>query len=141
LVHPVDNTGRTIGLGHGDDDDDIGRHGNNRESVDNIFAKRVFIPMSSVGTRLDNTSVRIAVSLLCLGAPLCPQHDCICGMAVDSTGVHGQSCRKTAGRGARDTAFNTIVKAALSAKIPSRLEPRGRARDDGKRPDGVISMP
>ena len=28
-----------------------------------------------------------------------------------------------------------------SAEIPSRLEPRGLARDDGKRPDGVTSMP
>src|SRR5664279_86726 len=33
-------------------------------------------------------------------------------------------------------------KAALTtAEIPSRLEPRGLARDDGKRPDGVTSMP
>lgn len=99
------------------------------------------IPMSSVGTRLDNTSMRIAVSLR-LGAPLCTPHDCICGAAVDSSGVHGLSCRKSAGRGARHTAINSIVKAALtSAEIPSRLEPRGLARDDGKRPDGVTSMP
>ena len=99
------------------------------------------IPMSSVGTRLDNTSMRIAVSLR-LGAPLCTPHDCVCGTAVDSSGIHGLSCRKSAGRGARHSAINSIVKAALtSAEIPSRLEPRGLARDDGKRPDGVTSMP
>jgi len=100
------------------------------------------IPMSSVDTRLDNTSMRIAVSLR-LGAPLCTPYDCICGMAVDSSGAHGLSCRKSAGHGARDTAINSIVKtrSLSSAKIPNRLEPRGLARDDGKRPYGVTSMP
>ena len=40
------------------------------------------------------------------------------------------------------TPLNSIAKAALtSAEIPSRLEPRGLARDDGKRPGGVTSMP
>jgi len=98
------------------------------------------IPMSSVSTRLDNTSMRIAVPLL-LGAPLCTPHDCICGMAVDSSGAHGLSCRKSAGRGVRDTAINSIVNTSLSsAEMPSRLEPRGLSRDDGKRPDGVTSM-
>ena len=97
--------------------------------------------MSSVGTRLDNSSMCIAVSLR-LGAPLCTPHVCICGAAVDSSGVHGLSCRKSAGRGARHSTINSIVKAALTlAEIPSCLEPRGLARDDGKRPDGVTSMP
>ena len=37
---------------------------------------------------------------------------------------------------------NSIVKATLtSAEISSRLQPRGLARDDGKRPDCVTSMP
>ena len=77
-----------------------------------------------------------------LGAPLCTPHVCICGAAVDSSGVHGLSCRKSAGRGARHSTINSIVKTALnSAEIPSRLEPQGLARDDGKRPDGVTSMP
>jgi len=88
------------------------------------------IPISSVGTRLDNTSMLIAVSLR-LGAPLCTPHDCICGMAVDSSGAHGLNCRKSAGRGASDTAINSIVKTSLSsAEMPSRHEPRGLARDD-----------
>jgi len=52
------------------------------------------IPMSSVETLLDNTSMRIAVSLR-LGAPLCTPHNCVCGMAVDSSGAHGLSCRKS----------------------------------------------
>jgi len=62
-------------------------------------------------------------------------------MAVDLSEAHGLSCRKSAGRGARDTAINSIVKTSLSsAEILNRLEARGRARDDGKRPDGVTSM-
>ena len=99
------------------------------------------VPMSSVGTRLDDTAMRIAVALR-LGAPVCIPHRCICGATVDSTGIHGLSCRKSAGRIARHTAINEIVKAALTvAGVPCRLEPRGLARDDGKRPDGVTSIP
>jgi len=33
----------------------------------------------------------------------CTPHDCICGMAVNSSGAHSLSCQKSAGRGARDT--------------------------------------
>ena len=97
--------------------------------------------MTSVGTRLDNTSMRIAVALR-LGSQICVPHKCVCGAAVDSSGTHGLSCRKSAGRIARHTAINGIIKAALTAaEIPCRLEPQGLARDDGKRPDGVTSMP
>jgi hypothetical protein len=66
--------------------------------------------MSLVGTRLDDTAMRIAVALR-LGAPVCIPHRCICGATVDSTGIHGLSCRKSA---ARHTAINEIVKAALT---------------------------
>jgi len=41
------------------------------------------IPMSSVDTRLNNTSMRIAVSLR-LGAPLCTPHDYRCVMYMDT---------------------------------------------------------
>ena len=85
--------------------------------------------------------MRIAVELR-LGAPLCMPHQCVCGAAVDSNGTHGLSCRKSAGRIARHTAINGIIKAALNAaEVPCRLEPRGLTRDDGKRPDGVTTMP
>jgi hypothetical protein len=99
------------------------------------------VPMASVGTRLDNCAVHIAVALR-LGATVCVPHQCICGVMVDSTGVHGLSCRKSAGRTSRHAAINGIIKAALTtAEVPSRLEPRGLARDDGKQPDGVTSVP
>ena len=99
------------------------------------------IPCSSVGTRLDDSSLRIAVALR-LGAPICAPHTCICGAAVDASGTHGLSCRKSAGRHARHSAVNEIIKRALaSADVPSRLEPSSLSRTDGKRPDGLTTAP
>jgi len=61
-------------------------------------------PCSSLGTRLDDSSLRIAIALR-LGAPVCSPHTCVCsphtcvcGATVDSTGRHGLSCHKSAGR-------------------------------------------
>jgi hypothetical protein len=97
--------------------------------------------MSSVGTRLDDSSLRIAIALR-LGASVCIPHQCLCGANVDSTGIHGLSCRKSAGRVSRHAPINSLIKAALTtAEVPCRLEPRGLVRDDGKRPDGVTSIP
>jgi hypothetical protein len=98
-------------------------------------------PCSSLGTRLDDSSLRIAVALR-LGAPICAPHACICGGIVDSTGTHGLSCRKSAGRLSRHSAVNELIKRALtSAEVPSRLEPSSLMRDDGKRPDGLSLSP
>ena len=98
-------------------------------------------PCSSIGTRLDSTTLRIAVALR-LGAPVCSTHTCVCGSTVDTTGRHGLSCRKSAGRLSRHHALNDLIKRALSsAEIPSRLEPSSLARDDGKRPDGLSLIP
>jgi hypothetical protein len=98
-------------------------------------------PCSSLGTRLDNSSLRIAVALR-LGAPVCLPHTCICGAAVDSTGRHGLSCRRSSGRVSRHSAVNDLIKRALqSAEIPSRLEPRSLVRQDDKRPDGLTLVP
>ena len=99
------------------------------------------IPCSSVGTRLDDTSMRIAVSLR-LGATLCAPHTCVCGQHVDSTGTHGLACRKSSGRLVRHNAVNDLIKRALtSANIPAMLEPKSLSRDDGKRPDGLTVLP
>jgi hypothetical protein len=99
------------------------------------------LPCSSVGTRLDDASLRIAIALR-LGAPVCANHTCICGDAVDSSGVHGLSCRKSAGRHMRHSALNDLLKRSLAAaEIPSRLEPSSLSRSDGKRPDGMTMMP
>jgi hypothetical protein len=99
------------------------------------------VPCSSVGTRLDDTSLRIAVSLR-LGANMCAPHTCICGQHVDSTGIHGLVCRKSAGRLVRHNAVNDLIKRGLaSANVPSMLEPNSLSRDDGKRPDGLTVLP
>ena len=57
-------------------------------------------------------------------------------------GRHSLSCKKSMGRFQRHTALNDIMKYALSAAhVPSRLEPTGLLRSDGKRPDGVTLAP
>jgi len=99
------------------------------------------VPCSAVGTRLDDTSLRIAISLR-LGATMCAPHTCVCGAEVDSGGTHGLACRKSAGRHMRHNAVNDLIKRALtSAGIPTILEPKSLCRDDGKRPDGLTVLP
>ena len=98
------------------------------------------VPCSSVGTRLDDSSLRMAVSLR-LGAAMCAPHTCICGQPVDTSGTHGLACRKSAGRHVRHNAVNDLIKRALaSANVPSILEPSSLSRDDGKRPDGLTCI-
>ena len=94
--------------------------------------------MSALGLRMDDDTVRIAVGLR-LGAPTCGPRQCRhCSVEVDVFGRHSLSCKKSEGRHFRHSALNDIVKRGLSAAhIPSRLEPTGLLRSDGKRPDGV----
>ena len=96
------------------------------------------LPLSSIGLRMDDNTVRIATGLR-LGSPLCRPHNCQhCGSDVDRSAVHGLSCRWSEGRHFRHSALNDIVHRALSsARIPSRLEPSGISQSDGKRPDGI----
>ena len=100
------------------------------------------LPVPSLGLRLDDEVVRIAAGLR-LGVPLCRPHVCSqCGGHVDKLGIHGLSCKFSAGRLPRHTAINTIVKTSLArAQFPSTLEPSGLSRSDGKRPDGVTITP
>ena len=99
-------------------------------------------PISSLGLRMSNDAVRIAVGLR-VGAPLCQPHTCAhCGKGMDQFGRHGLSCKSSQGRRSRHQAINNIVLHSLaSANIPSRLEPSGLHRSDGKRPDGVSLVP
>jgi len=99
------------------------------------------VPISAVGTRMDDQSLRIAIALR-IGAAVCEPHQCICGSTVDFSGTHGLSCRKSAGRLTRHNAVNNLIRRALlTAGIPSRLEPAHLSRTDGKRPDGMTTMP
>ena len=100
------------------------------------------VPNSSLGLRLDNESLRIAVGLR-LGTAICVPHLCrCCGAEVTALGTHGLSCRSSSGRYHRHSAINDIIHRTLSAAhVPSRLEPQGLVRTDGKRPDGMTLTP
>ena len=99
------------------------------------------LPVSALGLRMDDDTVRIAVGLR-LGAPTCGPHQCRhCSVEVDVFGRHSLSCKKSEGRHFRHSALNDIVKRGLSAAHIPRLEPTGLLRSDGKRPDGVTLAP
>ena len=99
-------------------------------------------PVSSLGLRMDDNTIRVAVGLR-LGSSLCRPHSCHhCGAEVDRYGTHGLSCRWSEGRHYWHVSLNDIIHRALSsAKVPSRLEPAGIYRSDGKRPDGITLVP
>ena len=100
------------------------------------------LPISSLGLRMDDQTVRVAVGLR-LGTPLCRPHTCQhCGLKVDALATHGLSCRRSQGRHHRHGALNNIIHRSLAtANVPSRLEPPGLERADGKRPDGLTVVP
>jgi hypothetical protein len=61
---------------------------------------------------------------------------------VDELGTHCLSCQKNAGRIARHSAINDIIRrTCATVHIPAILEPSGILRNDGKRPDGATLMP
>ena len=90
------------------------------------------IPISSLGLKMDNSSIRIACGLR-LGTALCHPHTCQCGVEVDKFGRHGLSCKTSAGRHPRHTQANDLIKRALnSAHVPAIREPPGLSRKDDK---------
>ena len=100
------------------------------------------LPITSLGLRMDDEVVRVAVGLR-LGVPLCQPHLCSrCGAPVDELATHGLSCSKSQGRHPRHAAINELIQRSLvTAGIPAQLEPTGVCRSDGKRPDGSTVMP
>ena len=100
------------------------------------------LPVTALGLRMDDSTVRVAVGLR-LGTRVCGVHTCRhCDAEVSDLGRHSLRCKKSVGRFQRHTALNDILKRALSAAhVPSRLEPIGLLRTDGKRPDGVTLAP
>ena len=93
---------------------------------------------NSLGLRLDDNTLRISVGLR-LGTAIGVPHLChCCGKEVTVFGIHGFSCKSSSGRHHRHAAINEIIHQSIStAKTPSRLEPQGLLRTDGKRPDGM----
>ena len=66
------------------------------------------MPISSCGLKMDDEAVRVAIGLR-LGVNLCAPHNCPCGAAVDALGIHGLSCRRSAGRTSRHNMLNDII--------------------------------
>ena len=99
-------------------------------------------PISSLGLQMDDECLRIAIGLR-LGCQLSLPHVCArCGEDVDQYATHGLSCRWSQGRHSRHGEINDIIHRSLvTAKVPSRLEPSGLLRSDGKRPDGMTIIP
>ena len=100
------------------------------------------LPLSSIGLRMDDDVIRIAVGLR-LGLAVCHPHACSeCGADVNEDGIHGLTCRYSRGHHSRHSALNDIVKRPLEAtKVPCHLKPSGLYRSDGKRPDGASVVP
>jgi Reverse transcriptase (RNA-dependent DNA polymerase) len=99
------------------------------------------LPSASIGLRLSNEEARIAAGLR-LGAPIVRPHTCRCGQSVLADGVHGLSCKKSAGRHLRHALANDVIARGFrSADTPADLEPTGLLRGDGKRPDGATRIP
>ena len=100
------------------------------------------LPVASLGLRLDNEVVRVAVGLH-LGLPLCCPHQCThCEAEVNDRGTHGPSSHFSKGHHSRHGAVNDVVKRLLeAAKITAHLELTDIYRSDGKRPDGASVVP
>ena len=102
------------------------------------------LPIASIGLKLDDSSVRIAVGLR-LGTPLVHPHQCCCGTIVTPDGHHGLSCIKSAGRQSRHSQINDIIhRAFISAGVLATRELVGLCNSAGvtaKRPDGVTTVP
>lgn len=95
------------------------------------------LPSHTIGTLLDDQTVRIATALR-LGVQIVEAHTCPCGEPVGIFGHHGLSCVRSSGRASRHAAINdTVARALRSAGMPCVREPLGLLRDDGRRPDGM----
>ena len=62
---------------------------------------------------------------------------------VDARGLHGLSCKRSAGRSLKHFQINDLIFRALKrADIPSTKEPKGLVRGDGKKKrDGLTLVP
>lgn len=99
------------------------------------------LPLSSVGLKLDNATVRISAGLR-LGAPVVRSHTCVCGSTVTVDGHHGLSCRHGSGRHSRHDQINDLLyRAFASAGTLATREPQSLCTSTGKRPDGVTLIP
>ena len=79
--------------------------------------------IAQIGTRLDDETLRIGVALRA-GLNVCLAHQCRCGVAVQSDGLHPILRCFNVSRFPRHAAINNIVKRSLdTASLHSILEP------------------
>jgi len=102
---------------------------------------RYKLTVPSLGTKLDDESLRIALGL-CLSVPTVVEHTCGCGANVDVFGANGLSCRHSGSHIPQHAAVNEIFHRALVSRgVPAVLEPVGVCHHDGKRPDIMSLIP
>ena len=76
--------------------------------------------MSSLGLRMDDEPVRIAVGLQ-LGTHLCTLHQCVlCGDHVESSSTHGLHCRRSVSHHPKHTHLNDFMKSPLPLSMCHR---------------------
>jgi len=66
------------------------------------------LPTASLGLRLSDSEVRIAVCLR-FKVPIVGRHTCTCGVEVLPDGHHGLSCKRGPGRQSRHNAFTLCI--------------------------------
>jgi len=87
------------------------------------------LPSVNLGLRFGNEETRVAIGLQ-VGTSLVLPHQCGCGIQVSEDGLHGLSCRRSAGRQSRHAAINMILARALrSSGTPCLLEPPNLLRE------------
>ncbi|KAF2887933.1 hypothetical protein ILUMI_18240 [Ignelater luminosus] len=95
------------------------------------------LPSSQLGTLLDKNSPTVAISSR-LDNNICKPYTCACEKVVDTSGVHGLSCNKSAERDSMHPALNGIMKRLLL--FTTILKPTGLMQDDGKRANGMTTI-
>ena len=96
------------------------------------------MPVSSCGLRLDDEAVGVTIGLR-LGVSLCAPHSWPYGELVDALGIHGLSCRRSAGRTSIHNMLNDIIfRACNRSGVPASKEPTGLFLNDEKRTDGMV---
>ena len=128
---------------------DLLAHSSNQSDRARLLASRASwsgdwlnaLPLASIGLKLDDQSVRIAIALR-LGAHVVHPHACVCGAPVEANGFHGLHCKLSAGRQSRHANVNELLQRAfVSAGVAAVREPNGLCASDNRRPDGVTLVP
>ena len=102
-----------------------------------IFA----LPITACGLRLSYETIRVAIGLR-LALSLCEPHPSPCGIVVHARGLHGLSCKRSAGRFTHHQQLNDVIWRALrQADKPAIKEPLGLIPGSDLHLDGLTLIP